>query len=145
MSRVPGSANEFLDLLKARHLTILEHRKDKNPGVWKDVPNRAGNTRFVEPELVEGTLCRIIIPTVYRDDYITALKAFSQTRQLEPVIRMFERAQAFTASMDYSNYDVAKASFMAANAFLDPREGKLIFTEKRLKPVRAALGTSSTG
>ena len=196
MSRVPGSANEFLDLLKARHRTILEHRKDKNPGVWKDVPNRAGNTRFVEPELVEGTLvqafdlyrslpfalaraifihiavsevhpfndgngrlsrvmmnaeltksneCRIIIPTVYRDDYITALKAFSQTRQLDPVIRMFERAQAFTASMDYSNYDVAKASFMAASAFSDPREGKLIFTEKRLKPVRASVGASSTG
>jgi len=195
MSRVPGSANEFLDLLKARHRTILEHRKGKNPGVWKDVPNRAGNTRFVEPELVEGTLvqafdlyrslpfalaraifiqivvsevhpfsdgngrlsrvmmnaeltkaneCRIIIPTVYRDDYITALRAFSQTRQLEPVIRMFERAQAVTASMDYSNYDVAKASFMAANAFLDPREGKLIFTEKRLKPVRASVGASST-
>ena len=196
MSRVPGSANEFLDLLKARHRTFLEHRKDKNPGVWKDVPNRAGNTRFVEPGLVEGTLmqafdlyrslpfalaraifiqivvsevhpfsdgngrlsrvmmnaeltkaneCRIIIPTVYLDDYITALKAFSQTRQLEPVIRMFERAQPFTASMDYSNYDVAKASFMAANAFLDPREGKLIFTEKRLKPVRGSAGASSTG
>ena len=196
MSRVPGSANEFLDLLKARHRTILEHRKEENPGVWKDVPNRAGNTRFVEPGLVEGTLvqafdlyrglpfalaraifiqivvsevhpfndgngrlsrvmmnaeltkaneCRIIIPTVYRDDYLTALKAFSQTRQLDPVIRMFERAQAFTASMDYSNYDVAKASFMAASAFSDPREGKLIFTEKRLKPVRASVGASSTG
>ena len=181
MSRLPRSPEEFLSLLKARHFTILEHRKDTNPGVWKDVPNRAGNTRFVEPDLVEGTLirafdlykglpfalgralfmqiavsevhpfndgngrlsrvmmngeltaaneCRIIIPTVYRDDYLTALKAFSQNRETNPVVRMFERAQAFTASRDYSNYEAAKRSFIQAEAFKDPREGKLTFTEK---------------
>jgi hypothetical protein len=183
MSRLPRSADELLELLKARHIAILEHRKDKNPGVWKDVPNRAGNTRFVEPDLVEGTLvqafelyktlphplaraiflqiavsevhpfndgngrlsrvmmnadltnaseCRIIIPTVYRDDYITALKAFSHNRETDPVVRMFERAQSFTASMDYSSYEAAKESFTQAQAFKDPREGKLTFTEKRL-------------
>lgn len=184
MSQVPGSANEFLEFLKARHFAILEHRKDKNPGAWKDVGNRAGNTRFVEPDLVEGTLiqafelykaltyplaraifmqiavsevhpfndgngrvsrvmmnaelttaneCRIIIPTVYRDDYITALKAFSQNRDTDPVIRMFERAQAFTASMDYSSYQAAKGSFAQANAFKDPREEKLTFSENRIE------------
>jgi len=56
MSRVPQTVAEFLELLKARHVAILEHRSDKNPGVWKDLANRAGSTRFVEPELVEGTL-----------------------------------------------------------------------------------------
>lgn len=183
MSRLPQSADEFLELLKARHIAILEHRKDKNPGQWKDLPNRAGNTRFVEPDLVQGTLvqafdlyralpnalaraifmqiavsevhpfndgngrlsrvmmnaeltsaneCRIIIPTVYRDDYITALKAFSQNRDTVPVIRMFERAQAFTASMEYFNYEAAKESFTRAEAFKDPREGKLTFTDKRV-------------
>lgn len=182
MSRVPGSTNEFRELLKARHLAILEHRKDRNPGEWKDLPNRAGSTRFVEPGLVEGTLiqafdlykalpyslgraifmqiavsevhpfndgngrvsrvmmnaeltmageCRIIIPTVYRDDYITALKAFSQNRETDPVVRMFERAQAFTASMDYSNYELAKKSFAQADSFKEPREGRLTFTEIR--------------
>jgi Fic family protein len=183
MSRLPESAAGFLELLKARHLAILEHRKAKNPGEWKDLPNRAGNTRFVEPALVEGTLaqafdlykalphslaraifmqiavsevhpfndgngrlsrvmmnaeltkaneCRIIIPTVYRDDYITALKAFSQNRDTGPVIRVFERAHAFTASMDYLNYEAAKESFTRAQAFKDPREGRLTFSEKRL-------------
>lgn len=192
MSRLPQSADEFLELLKARHISILEHRKDKNPGVWKDLPNRAGNTRFVEPDLVEGTLvqafdlykalpyalgraifmqiavsevhpfndgngrlsrvmmnaeltsaneCRIIIPTVYRDDYVTALKAFSQNREMDPVIRMFERAQAFTASMDYSNYEAAKESFTRADAFKDPREGKLTFTERRMESGRLAASS----
>jgi hypothetical protein len=185
MSRVPQSPGQLLELLKARHRAILEHRTDKNPGVWKDLPNVAGNTRFVEPALVEGTLiqafdlykalpyalargifmqiavsevhpftdgngrlsrvmmnaeltraneCRIIIPTAYRDDYITALKAFSQTRETDPVLRMFERAQAFTGSMDYANYDAAKATFGVANAFLEPNEGKLVFTERRVPP-----------
>ena len=160
----------------------MEHRKDKNPGEWKDVANRAGTTRFVEPDLVEGTLIRafdlykslpqalgraiftqiavsevhpfndgngrisrvmmnaeltranesrIIIPTVYRDDYLTALKAFSRNRETDPAIRMFERAQAFTASMEYSNYDSAKQSFTQAQAFKTDKEGKLTFTEKR--------------
>lgn len=183
MSRLPRTPGELLELLKARHVAILEHRKDKNPGVWKELRNRAGNTGFVEPDLVEGTLvqafdlykalphalaraifmqlavsevhpfddgngrlsrvmmnaeltkaneCRIIIPTVYRDDYITALKAFSQNRDTGPVVRMFERAHAFTASMDYSKYEAAKESFTRADAFKEPREGKLTFAEKRL-------------
>lgn len=187
MSRVPDSSSRLLELVKSRHIAILEHRKDKNPGVWKELPNVAGNTRFVEPHLVEGTLvqayelyralpyalgraifiqiavsevhpfadgngrlsrvmmnaeltkadeCRIVIPTVYRDDYITALKAFSQNRETGPVIRMFERAQAFTASMEYSSYEAAKASFTQADAFKEPLEGKLAFSEKRIEPVR---------
>ena len=82
-------------------------------------------------ELTKANDCRIIIPTVYRDDYVTALKAFSQTRQIDPVVRMFERAQAFTASMDYSTYEAAKASFTAASAFIESHKGKLNFVDKR--------------
>jgi Fic family protein len=112
-------------------------------------PFNDGNGRLsrvmMNAELTKANECRIIIPTVYRDDYITALKAFSQARETAPVIRMFERAQAFTASMEYSSYEAAKESFAQANAFRDPRESKLIFTEKRVEPVRASVGTSSTG
>jgi hypothetical protein len=184
MSRAPASGEAFLELLKARHLAILQHRKDTNPGAWKELRNRAGDTVFVEPGLVEGTLlrafelyksltsalaraifmqiavsevhpfddgngrlsrvmmnaeltraneCRIIIPTAYRDDYIGALKAFSRMRETAPLLRMFERAQAFTASMDYSSYEAAKASLTLANAFKEPADGKLTFSEKKLE------------
>lgn len=81
-------------------------------------------------ELTAANECRIIIPTVYRDDYITTLKAFSRTRQIDPVIRMFERAQAFTASMDYADYAAAKASFTAANAFENDRDAQLQFQKR---------------
>ncbi len=180
MSRVPTTGEEFLDLLKARHLKILEHRKGKAPGIWKELRNRAGDSVFVEPHLVEGTLlrgfdlykdlsmalakaifmqllvsevhpfndgngrlsrvmmnaelnraneCRIIIPTVYRDDYIGALKAFTQARDTDPLLRMFQRAQAFTASIDYSSYEAAKGALTLANAFKEPGEGKLAFKD----------------
>ena len=36
----------------------MEAREDKAPGVFKERENRAGNTVFVAPELVEGTLER---------------------------------------------------------------------------------------
>ncbi len=180
MSRTPDSPDAFLDLLRTRHWQILQHRTDKRPGEFKLQRNRAGNSIFVEPALVAGTLvqvfalyralphalaraifmqvvvsevhpfddgngrlsrammsaeltaadeCRIIIPTVYRDDYITALKAFTRTRQIDPAVRMLERAQAFTASMDYTDYDHAKASFIAANAFENDRVAQLRFQE----------------
>jgi hypothetical protein len=33
-------------------------RPDTHPGQFKEVPNYAGGYRFVDPELVEGTLGR---------------------------------------------------------------------------------------
>ena len=42
MGRVPGSANELLDLLKTRHAVLLAGRPEKNPGSFKETVNRAG-------------------------------------------------------------------------------------------------------
>jgi len=55
-SRSPADFDGFLDLLKRRHYLILEGRPDKRPGELKQIANRAGSTRFVDPELVRGTL-----------------------------------------------------------------------------------------
>ena len=56
MRVVPTTADEFLTLLQRRHATLLRERPDKRPGQWKERANQAGNTNFVEPELVRGTL-----------------------------------------------------------------------------------------
>lgn len=56
MSRIPANAIEFLDLLQARHARIMEGRPDKKPGEFKTKGNQAGNTIFVIPDLVRGTL-----------------------------------------------------------------------------------------
>lgn len=56
MSRVPRTFDAFVDLLRARHARIMEGRPDKNPGEFKTLENRAGNTIFVAPDMVLGTL-----------------------------------------------------------------------------------------
>lgn len=58
MRRVPGDAEEFLTILKARHLKLMAYRPEVLPGEWKQKNNRAGNTHFVEFEKVEATLRR---------------------------------------------------------------------------------------
>jgi hypothetical protein len=54
--RVPGSADELIDSLRQRHASLMAARPEKNPGAFKDRPNYAGGYRFVDPELLEGTL-----------------------------------------------------------------------------------------
>ena len=56
MKKQPSDFDDFVDLLRRRHATIMEARPDKNPGAFKTKTNRAGQTVFVEPELVSGTL-----------------------------------------------------------------------------------------
>lgn len=48
----------FRALLKARHETILGGRPETAPGQFKDEVNRAGDTYFVHPDLLEGTLAK---------------------------------------------------------------------------------------
>lgn len=56
LSRLPRDFDAFIDLLRARHARIMEGRPDKNPGAFKMQENRAGNTIFVAPDMVLGTL-----------------------------------------------------------------------------------------
>ena len=56
MKKLPSDFGEFLTLLCHHHAAIMEARPDKNPGVFKTRHNRAGQTVFVAPDLVEGTL-----------------------------------------------------------------------------------------
>ncbi len=58
MRRTPKSFGEFVASLQSRHHAILEARPEKLPGEFKLEPNRAGQTHFVAPELVRGTLLK---------------------------------------------------------------------------------------
>lgn len=90
-----------------------------------------GNGRIarimMNAELEYTEECRIIIPTVYREDYILALRRLSREWDPNPYTRMLQRAQAFTASIDFSDYENCLEQFRKANAFSDPSEGKLKF------------------
>lgn len=127
--------------------------------VFKEKANYTGGTRFVDPDLVEGTLVRgfellnvltdplaravammalvtechpfddgngrvarltanaelslagqvrIIIPTVYRNNYIAALNGFSgQAGQGRSLLAILDFAQKWTSMIDWSSYERA--------------------------------------
>lgn len=56
MKSLLANFDDFLAVLRRRHAVIMEARPEKNPGAFKSRINRAGNTVFVAPDLVTGTL-----------------------------------------------------------------------------------------
>ena len=171
LGRTPSNPQDLLDLLRRRHAAIMERRPDKGPGRFKATANRAGQTVFVAPELVEGTLAegfalaqsletafqravfmmfltaevhpfadgngrcarimmnaelvaageeRIIIPTIYRANYLSALKALSLTDNAEPLIRALDYAQRWTRAVPWGELTATRLVLESCRAFLDP-------------------------
>jgi hypothetical protein len=56
MSRLADTGDQYIELLRHRHRAILGGRPDVRPGEFKEHANRAGQTQFVPPALVKGTL-----------------------------------------------------------------------------------------
>jgi len=154
------------------HRQIMVARPDKRPGAFKVAGNVAGQTTFVAPELVRGTLHqafgivrglpepfqralglmfvlsevhpfddgngrvarafmnaeliaggqrRILIPSVYRDEYLTGLRVLTRQNHPLPFIQTLDFAQRYTAAIDCSDYDKAVSTLRATNAFEDPQ------------------------
>lgn len=71
--------------------------------------------------LTAGGQVRIIIPTVYRNNYLAALSGLSnQAGGGESLISVLRFAQKWTARMDWSGFEKANAQLTATNAFIDP-------------------------
>lgn len=95
-------------------------------------PFADGNGRtariMMNAELVADDEERIVIPTVYRANHLSALKALSQNGRAEPLIRMLDYAQKWTAAVDWRTVEETRRELEACNAFLDPNvaeeEGK---------------------
>ena len=180
----PTTAEAFKQQLAAWNRQVIFARADKRPGEWKERRNRFGDTFFVDPELVPGTLergfeliaatndpvvraalamfvvaevhpfndgdgrtarlamnlalsaaglTRIIVPTVYRDDYFSALHALSHSvadeppyPRIEPYVAALNRAAAFSHWLDCSSVAQLEAALEVANALKRPSQGKLV-------------------
>lgn len=86
-------------------------------------PFADGNGRtariMMNAELVAAGEERIVVPTVYRANYLSALKALSQTGHPEPLIRMLDYAQKWTAAVEWRSVEETRRVLDACNAFLD--------------------------
>jgi len=90
-------------------------------------PFTDGNGRiaraFMNAELVAAKERRILIPTVYRDDYLGGLRSLSRQDEPTPFMLMLDQAQRFTHSIRWEEYETALTDLNAANAFASPEEG----------------------
>jgi hypothetical protein len=88
-----------------------------------------GNGRIarvmMNAELSSAGFSKIIIPTVYRDDYMGALKQFTKQRTSDAYIRMLLRVWGFSANVFGEDLDAMEDYLARCNAFKEPREGKL--------------------
>jgi Fic family protein len=88
-----------------------------------------GNGRIarvmMNAELVKTNQTRIIIPTVYRDDYLGALRKLSRNDDPAVYIRMLQRAQEFSATLIANDMEALEHHLTQSNAFKEHDEAKL--------------------
>lgn len=175
MSITPSSAEDLIEILLRRHKMLMNARASKKRGQFKHQNNRAGETFFVDHELVKGTLMKgfeiyralehpfskaafimfmvaeihpfmdgngrmarimmnaelvkasqskILIPTVFRDDYMTALRRL--TRQFDPdtYIKMLGKIHHFSWTLA-GGMDILEEKLRLSNAFKLPEDAQL--------------------
>jgi fido (protein-threonine AMPylation protein) len=87
-----------------------------------------GNGRIarimMNAELVAQDEQRIIIPTVYRNNYLSALKAFSQSGKSAPIVQTLDFAQRYTSAIRWEVFNTARADLQATYAFQDANEAE---------------------
>ena len=105
-------------------------------------PFADGNGRLarvmMNAELVASGEERIVIPTAFRNNYVSALRALSRNGHPEPLIRALDYAQRWTRAVDWGDLEGTGHRLEACNAFLEPDEAEetgrlLVF------PARAAV------
>ncbi|NND31001.1 MAG: Fic family protein, partial [Saprospiraceae bacterium] len=179
MKQLPRDENHLVELLRFRHANVLAGRPDKNPGAFKTKANRAGDTLFVTPEQVVGTLkegfklmtaleeplaratyimflitevhpfddgngriarimmnaelvagnrTKIIIPTVYRQDYLLNLRMLSRQNKTRGFVRMMDRVHAFSQWLEPKGRESVHEQLKVSNALKESEEASLQFS-----------------
>lgn len=185
----PGWVNQTLSTgepvlsqLRERHADQMKERPEVGPGEFKTLVNRAGNTEFVAPRFVRGTLvegskllpsvppgtaralmamflisevhpftdgngrlarlvmnaelsvvnsCRIIVPTLFREEYLDCLRVLTREGNPKPFLDGMQWIHEWTAAFDYENLDEVIADMQLFNAFEKSRvQHKLLFSQK---------------
>ncbi len=91
-------------------------------------PFEDGNGRIarvmMNAELVNKDQSKIIIPTVFRDDYLLTLKRLTNQKDPAPYVEMLSKAHLFSEKLHFENYDDLYNYLNARNAFYESDEGK---------------------
>jgi len=92
-----------------------------------------GNGRLarimMNSELLADGQFGIIIPTVYGEDYLLAIRRLSRAADPDAFVRMLGRAHQYSASIPFRGYEEAVDYLEESNAF-DVSSGKILMFEK---------------
>jgi hypothetical protein len=77
---------------------------------------------MMNAELVSAGEHRIIIPSVYRNNYLMGLRGMSSNQHAAGLITSLDFAQRYTASIDYWDLERARTELTATNAFRESEE-----------------------
>ena len=164
------SADQFVLNLQVDHGDLMRERPEVGPGRFKSEANQAGNTVFVSPEKVHGTLhegfehvravsdpfsrallahflisdvhpfsdgngrmsrlvmsrelishglSHIVIPTVFRQDYLSAMRGMTRHNNPNILIRSLQRCQQISAACAAETLDEAIGRWASTHAFLE--------------------------
>ena len=80
---------------------------------------------MMNAELTAAGEGRIVIPTVFRNNYLAALRGMSANGRAEGMLATLAFAQRWTAQVDWSTVDVARRTLDATNALLDPDQADI--------------------
>ncbi|MXX56448.1 MAG: cell filamentation protein Fic [Gemmatimonadetes bacterium] len=131
---VPGTLNEGFALYRSLE-SPFERAVYMMFLVSEVHPFADGNGRLarimMNAELVAGAEERIVVPTVFRSNYLAALRALSRTGRPDPLIRVLDYAQRWTLALDWSSLEAAERELERCNAFLDSDEAEAM--GKRLR------------
>lgn len=82
---------------------------------------------MMNAELVHSGMSKIIIPTVYRDDYMGALRRLTRQRDTLPYIKMMNRIHNFSHTLHGEHMDEMESKLRISNAFKNSDESRLVF------------------
>jgi hypothetical protein len=75
---------------------------------------------MMNSELVSGGQSRIIIPTVFRDDYLGGLRQLTRHGDASVLIKTLRYGHDYTARIDFTSLDGTTEILYATNAFNEP-------------------------
>jgi Fic family protein len=84
-------------------------------------------------ELFKSGQSRIIVPTVFREDYILALKKFSTKKYPDTFIRVMDKLQYYSHNIYGENFNELNNYLITTNAYKEPSEGKLKMIERMIQ------------
>jgi hypothetical protein len=100
-------------------------------------PFNDGNGRLsrimMNAELVHGNLTRIIVPTVFREDYILALRKLTRQKDPTAYINVMSKLQLFSDNLYGTDFTELKEYLRQCNAYEEPSQAKLEIIDRIIR------------